>query len=678
MRASSSSVHALNSQIPRSRRIALVEIARRSSRRSRAAAAQRRCTRRRRRRVADHEHEADDDRRDAARARRCPCGSTTGERQVARDRDGGVDAAHRALHREGVSPGSGARRDAERAGEVAGLAALTVPIGVPVERRRRASRWPRTAAAERDLAADDDVGRFRRRCRRSPGTALSPTGRPATTTTAPAPPARRCRQYVAGAAGPRRSRRRGAPTDPLPIPARLVEQQVAGDEGVGCHLLVGELRLTRRRCLGRRRTFKPGTRAAAPRRFDRDLLLRLLADRTDVVRPSCRRCSSTRRAWSTTCPCRCGRLAVAQSPAYWSPWLDRRSWPPRSRAGRLVTAARSATASPRTVGLRRSTSCRSRCRSTRRSRRAPARTTAIGGDSGDPGPGSAMPARPAAQHGSSSAQGVPVTEVTSHASLLTLMLSTTAVTVQVTCCCPLYLRGVHFTTNAVPSTAAVVPPAFTSNDPVSETLAARFQVSPTDERALRLAAALLVGELGDGEDGGAGEPRQRAVGVVDLRPAVGVGLDRCRPARAPGRPWRRRSRRLALLLDRDAAAAVTLRLASGCRLGALPPAPHPPHQPRRRHDCQCATSTSIGTASNPLRVGRAVRPRTRLTRCSSGPRSTLPDRDGALPIAPRDSVTLADSGRPPLARAAVRGSRPSVRPARPARPAVATGPGSRT
>ena len=59
------------------------------------------------------------------------------------------------------------------------------------------------------------------------------------------------------------------------------------------------------------------------------------------------------------------------------------------------------------------------------------------------------------------------------------MSSTTAVTVQVTSCLP-FSFGTHFTTKAVPSTAAVVPPALTSNEPVSETLAARFHVSPTE------------------------------------------------------------------------------------------------------------------------------------------------------------------------------------------------------
>ena len=92
-----------------------------------------------------------------------------------------------------------------------------------------------------------------------------------------------------------------------------------------------------------------------------------------------------------------------------------------------------------------------------------------------PGVGSAL--RSAA--GRTFVYGVSVTEVTSHASLSTVMSSTTAVTVQSTAWVPSDF-GTHFTTNAVPSTAAVVPPAFTSNDPVSETLAARFHVSPTE------------------------------------------------------------------------------------------------------------------------------------------------------------------------------------------------------
>ena len=37
----------------------------------------------------------------------------------------------------------------------------------------------------------------------------------------------------------------------------------------------------------------------------------------------------------------------------------------------------------------------------------------------------------------------------------------------------------HTTEKSVPSTAAVAPPALTSKDPVSATLAARFQVEPT-------------------------------------------------------------------------------------------------------------------------------------------------------------------------------------------------------
>src|SRR5262249_19035178 len=73
-----------------------------------------------------------------------------------------------------------------------------------------------------------------------------------------------------------------------------------------------------------------------------------------------------------------------------------------------------------------------------------------------------------------------VTEVTSHASLSTWMSSTTAVNVQVTSWGEPLFDGTHLATNAVPWTAAVVPPAFTSKDPVSDTLAARFQVSPTD------------------------------------------------------------------------------------------------------------------------------------------------------------------------------------------------------
>ena len=60
--------------------------------------------------------------------------------------------------------------------------------------------------------------------------------------------------------------------------------------------------------------------------------------------------------------------------------------------------------------------------------------------------------------------------------VVTFTLSTTSVNVQVS----LLASSTHTTANAVPSTAAVVPPAFTSNDPVSETLAARFQVSPTE------------------------------------------------------------------------------------------------------------------------------------------------------------------------------------------------------
>ena len=98
------------------------------------------------------------------------------------------------------------------------------------------------------------------------------------------------------------------------------------------------------------------------------------------------------------------------------------------------------------------------------------------------------------------------------------MSSTTAVTVQVTSCSPLSF-GTHFTTKAVPSTAAVVPPALTSNEPVSETFAARFQVSPTERVPWVWRPPCSFGELGDGEDRRSGEPREGAVGVVDLGPA---------------------------------------------------------------------------------------------------------------------------------------------------------------
>ena len=74
----------------------------------------------------------------------------------------------------------------------------------------------------------------------------------------------------------------------------------------------------------------------------------------------------------------------------------------------------------------------------------------------------------------------------------------------------------HTTRNAVPSTAAVAPPAFTSNEPVCRDLCGAAPRLADRERALGLATAALVRQLGDRElrrDSKAGEG---AVGVVDL------------------------------------------------------------------------------------------------------------------------------------------------------------------
>ena len=99
-----------------------------------------------------------------------------------------------------------------------------------------------------------------------------------------------------------------------------------------------------------------------------------------------------------------------------------------------------------------------------------------------------------------SGYGLSVTEVTSQRSLSTLMSSTTAVNVQSTACEPSVL-GTHFATKAVPSTAAVVPPGLHLERAGLGDLGRTVPGLAHRERALGLATALLVGELGDGEDG---------------------------------------------------------------------------------------------------------------------------------------------------------------------------------
>ena len=72
------------------------------------------------------------------------------------------------------------------------------------------------------------------------------------------------------------------------------------------------------------------------------------------------------------------------------------------------------------------------------------------------------------------------------------------------------------TTNAVPSTAAVAPPALIENSPDSDTLAARFQVLPTVSVPWVWRAPFLSVSLVIANSVARAEARERAVGVGDL------------------------------------------------------------------------------------------------------------------------------------------------------------------